>query len=112
MPDLASPVLTRIEAAAYLRVSPRTFDADVRPVAPPVRIGGRVLFRREDLDARLAEQVKAQEAPATSTATAASSSSSTFALSIVEPMPPPARCISLAEHRRAGRRAMRGGGRG
>lgn len=107
-PDTPSPLLTRIEAAAFCRVSPRAFDQHVRDVVPTVRIGSRVLFRREDLDAWLAEQVKAQEAPATAPA----ASSSTFALSIVEPIPPPAKFISLAEHRRAGRQARTGGGRG
>ena len=44
-------LLTRPEAAAYLRIGARTFDAHVRPALTPVRVGRRVLFHQEDLDA-------------------------------------------------------------
>lgn len=47
-------LLTRPEAAAYCRVALGTFDAHVRGALHEVRIGRRVLFRREDLDAWLA----------------------------------------------------------
>ncbi|MBK8994938.1 MAG: hypothetical protein IPM35_04195 [Myxococcales bacterium] len=59
-----SPLLTRLEAAAYLNVSARTFDVHVRfntgPRVDAVRIGGRVLFRREDLDGWIVAQAAAQ----------------------------------------------------
>jgi hypothetical protein len=47
---------TRAEAAKHLRVSVRAFDAHVRPDLTPVRIGRRVLFRQEDLDAWVDQQ--------------------------------------------------------
>src|SRR5689334_21836410 len=47
-------LLTRQESAVRLRVSLRTFDARVKPDLTPVRIGNRVLFDAEDLDAWLA----------------------------------------------------------
>lgn len=65
MADAPSPLLTRLEAAGYLRIGARTFDQRVRfntagPRVEAVRIGGRVLFRREDLDGWIALQQAAQ----------------------------------------------------
>ena len=69
--DLGSPLLSRVEAADYLRIGARTFDQRVRFNAgglrvDAVRIGGRVLFRREDLDgwilAQRAEQLEQERA--------------------------------------------------
>jgi predicted DNA-binding transcriptional regulator AlpA len=49
----ASPWLTRPEAAAHCRVSLRTFDEHVAPRLTGARIGGRVVFSREEIDAWL-----------------------------------------------------------
>lgn len=57
-----SPLLTRAEAAAYLRVSLRTFERQVQPRLSMVRIGGRFFTTTEDLDRWLA----AQKLPSTS----------------------------------------------
>lgn len=45
----AEALLSRPQSAALLGISLRTFDAHVRHKVPAVRIGGRVLFAREDL---------------------------------------------------------------
>lgn len=64
MADTRSPLLSRVEAAGYLGIGARTFDQRVRYAAGPrvdaVRIGGRVLFRREDLDGWIVAQAAAQ----------------------------------------------------
>lgn len=44
-------LLTRPEAADYLRVSLRHFDTVVRPDLTPVRIGARVVYDQRDIDA-------------------------------------------------------------
>jgi Helix-turn-helix domain len=46
----ASPLLTREEAARYLRIGVRTL---ARQKIEPIRIGGRVFFTKEILDAWL-----------------------------------------------------------
>lgn len=46
-----SPLLTRIEAARWCRVSVAAFDTHVRPHLPVKRIGRRVVFHRADLEA-------------------------------------------------------------
>src|ERR1041385_7733203 len=46
-----SALLDRSEAAAYLRVGLSAFKEHVQPEVPNIRIGARVLFRQEDLDA-------------------------------------------------------------
>jgi excisionase family DNA binding protein len=44
-------LLGRLEAAAYLNVSPRTVDRErAEGKLVPVRVRGRVLFPREQLD--------------------------------------------------------------
>lgn len=49
---IGSPLLSIEEAARYLHVARSTFVASVIPRIPQVRpTPGRVLFRREDLDA-------------------------------------------------------------
>jgi hypothetical protein len=48
-PRSDSPLFTKAEAAEFCRVSLSTFDRHVQRCLPPVRIGGRVLFHREDL---------------------------------------------------------------
>lgn len=54
LPPAARPgLLTRDDAAAFLRVSVRTFERHVQPGLPSVRLGRRVLFRPGDLDAWL-----------------------------------------------------------
>lgn len=44
-------LLTKREAAAFCRVSLAAFDSHVRPTLSPKRIGRRVLFLQEDLEA-------------------------------------------------------------
>jgi excisionase family DNA binding protein len=48
---IASPYLTQDEAARYLRVCKRTFRDRVQAQLRPVRVGARLLFTVEDLDA-------------------------------------------------------------
>jgi hypothetical protein len=47
---MTSPLLTRAEAAAFCRVSLVAFEAHVRSALSPVKIGRRVLFRKEELE--------------------------------------------------------------
>ncbi len=47
---IASPLLTRNEAAGYCRISLRTFDWQVAEKVPRVRIGCRCLYDRKDID--------------------------------------------------------------
>jgi excisionase family DNA binding protein len=53
-------LLTREEAAALIRVEPRTLDrAIARGEGPPIlRIGKRVLIRRSDFDAWIEQSVR------------------------------------------------------
>ena len=44
-------VWTRAEAAAYLKVSVRAFDAHVRPDLTPIRVGRCVRFLQRDVEA-------------------------------------------------------------
>jgi excisionase family DNA binding protein len=54
---IQSPLLTINEAAKYLRIDRSTFVMSVRHSIPAVRpTPGRVLYRREDLDAYIAAQ--------------------------------------------------------
>lgn len=48
---MSDDLLGRVASAKHLGIGARTFDLHVRPGLIPVRIGRRVLFRREDLDA-------------------------------------------------------------
>jgi len=55
-----SDLLTRREAAAFLRISPVTlgrWSAGPCPVVPMVRIGGRRMYRRRDLEAYVRQQL-------------------------------------------------------
>jgi hypothetical protein len=47
--SVPSPIFTKHEAATFCRVSIRTFEREVQPELPTVRIGARVLFHEEDL---------------------------------------------------------------
>jgi hypothetical protein len=54
MPSLAQQLVTRKEAAAYLHISPITlakWDADGRHGLAHVKVGARVMYRVQDLDA-------------------------------------------------------------
>jgi hypothetical protein len=51
-----SPLLTKRESADFCRVSLRTFERFVQSNLPPVQIGGRVFFLREDLSRWLDNQ--------------------------------------------------------
>lgn len=52
MSTTESPVLTAINAAAYLSVSkPTLYRLIKKGEVKPVKLGGRTLFRRADLDA-------------------------------------------------------------
>jgi excisionase family DNA binding protein len=52
-----SNMLTRDEASTYLRISVRKLDSLVSVGdLPAIRIGSRVLFAREDLDAFIQQQ--------------------------------------------------------
>lgn len=108
MADADSPLLTRIEAAAFCRVSARAFDQHVRDVVPTVRIGSRVLFHRQELEAWLLAQGKARE---TAPSSAALLEPARVA-PIVAPRPKPQAVVSPDEFIRRGSRARRGGGRG
>lgn len=49
--DVASPMLTKEQVAAYLAVSKRTLDRLIQSgEIPAYRIGGHRRFRREDVD--------------------------------------------------------------
>src|SRR5262245_15417825 len=54
--DLDSPMLTRREAAAFCRVSLRTFERYVLPRIARVRLGGRFFFMKGDLTRWLEQQ--------------------------------------------------------
>lgn len=106
MSDVASPFLTRTEAAAFCRVSPRAFDVHVRDVVPTVHVGKRVLFHRQALEAWLLAQGEARAtAPASSPAVAEPAR----VVPLVAPRPKPRAVVSLEEHIRAGRRGRKGG---
>jgi excisionase family DNA binding protein len=49
----ANSILTRVEAARYLRISVRAFDMHVRGRVPEHRIGRKPLFRKADLESWL-----------------------------------------------------------
>jgi excisionase family DNA binding protein len=52
-------LMTRQEAAAYLRIGQRTFDklsAEKQVVG--AKLGQRILFRRQDLDAYVMRQIR------------------------------------------------------
>ena len=99
-----SPLLNRLEAAAFYRVSARAFDQHVRAVVPTIRIGGRVLFHRKDLEAYIEDLAsRGEERTARPWAT-----TDQVVPSIVAPRPVPERVISLKEHIRAGYRERRG----
>jgi excisionase family DNA binding protein len=53
---VTSPLLTRVEAAAFLGVSLRTFALHVQSELQTVRVGRCVRIRREALDAWVAKQ--------------------------------------------------------
>jgi hypothetical protein len=52
----ASPLITRAEAARYLRIGLRTFDTHMVGVLQGIRVGRRIFYTREMLDAWLASQ--------------------------------------------------------
>src|SRR5438132_11042667 len=54
-----SPLLTKREAAAFCRVSLRTFERFVQRHLPAVQIGARLLFATEDLNRWLATRRRA-----------------------------------------------------
>jgi excisionase family DNA binding protein len=57
----SSPLLTREEAAEYLRVSVRTLDAAAtEDEIRPIRVRGRVLYHREALDAFIRSRVEGE----------------------------------------------------
>ncbi len=105
MADAPSPLFTRLEAAAFCRVSPRTFDQHLRDVVPTVRIGSRVLFHRQELEAWLLAQGKAREAAPASSAAALEPAR---VVPIVAPRPKPQAVVSLDEFILRGSRARRG----
>lgn len=58
-----SPLMRVVDAANYLQVSRATFWRRLKEGAfPCVRIGGRTLFRRSDLDDFIERQVQAGNA--------------------------------------------------
>jgi len=55
-----SDLLTRREAAAFLRISPVTlarWSAGPTPVLPVARIGGRRMYRQRDLEAYVQQRL-------------------------------------------------------
>ena len=46
----SSPLATRPEAQAYLRLSRNSFDRNVRPHLTVIEIGGRIFFEWEELE--------------------------------------------------------------
>ena len=60
-PDL---LLSRVEAAALLKISLNTFDRRVALDLPKVRIGRRVLFRRVDIESWINNTFGCYECPA------------------------------------------------
>jgi len=63
--DIRSPVMTRAEAASYLRISVRTLHAMLArgELPPPIRMGRRTLFHRQQLDDWLQARIDAAPSP-------------------------------------------------
>jgi predicted DNA-binding transcriptional regulator AlpA len=62
MPDLISPLLSVGETAVYLGMSKQWCYQRLKRILPPVKIGGRVQWLKEDLD-RLIREKKMKPTP-------------------------------------------------
>ena len=80
----SSPLVTKREAAAFCRVSLRTFEREVQGQVPAVRIGSRVLFDREDLR-RWLDELKGLRSTGIRAAVSTTSASPTMAAASMSP---------------------------